>query len=122
MIIRKGKKAHEDWLDTLNTMVDTMVKQPLQTNPDKCAFGHFYSVITIAHGKIGEEWKQIGSLHNAFHKLGASAVAAVDRGDKQDAADIFKEADAISDKLLALLEKVDGDITEMDRNGEKVFA
>lgn len=121
-IIRKGKQAHEGWLATLKEMVDTMVKQPLQTNPDKCAFGHFYSVISIEHGKIGENWKQIGSLHNAFHKLGTTVVAAVERGDKQDAVAIFKEADAVSDKLLALLDKIDGDITTLDRAGEKVFA
>ena len=39
--IEKAKKAHKNWLEKLRTIVNEMRIYPLQTNGNKCAFGHF---------------------------------------------------------------------------------
>lgn len=120
-VIEKAETAHKGWVATLKGMVDTMTVKPLQTDAKKCAFGHFYSVISVQHPRIKNDWQQLGTLHNTFHQLGIAAVAAVERGKREDAVEVFKEAEALSKKLLALMEKIDKEFIAMTKEGVRVF-
>jgi len=43
--LSKAKEAHSNWLKDLKRLVDDMKIYPIQTNSNKCAFGHFYHSI-----------------------------------------------------------------------------
>lgn len=120
-IIEKAEAAHKAWVATMKKIVDTMTVLPLQTDSKKCAFGHFYSAIAIKNPRLKEDWLKLGSLHNTFHMTGTAAVAAVERGEQSEAQAVVKEAEALSKTLLALLTKLNKEITAMTKDGERVF-
>ena len=103
-IIDKAETAHVVWLAGLKKIVDEGKEYPLQINPKKCAFGHYYNALKVDDESINENWKKIGSLHSAFHTIGKSVLAKIDASDTAGARELYAEADELSKKLIALLE------------------
>lgn len=120
-VLQKAKEAHGEWLKVLESVVTDMRNHPLQINPKKCAFGHYYNALFIDHPKIKEKWQQIGTLHNAFHTLGQSVLTKVKEKDVQGAHELYDEAISLSKQLLSTLEDTKQKINEMTANGESVF-
>lgn len=120
-VLDKAKDAHVSWVKNLKTMVDSMDIIPLQTDSKKCAFGHFYTAIKVAHNSIQDVWRQIDSVHNTVHQKGESAIRAVKDGDQQTAMRIYEEAEAASRQMIELLNRAQGIIKELDRNGESAI-
>lgn len=120
-VVKKAATAHTAWMETLKGIVDTMKIVPLQTNSNKCAFGHFYHALEVQHPSIEKEWKEIDGLHNRFHVQGDKVIAEVKREDKKLAKELYEEAVGISAQILGLLSVIDQKIEEMNQKGEKVF-
>jgi methyl-accepting chemotaxis protein len=120
-VINKASNAHIEWLKKLKDMKDTMELLPLQTNPGKCAFGHFYYALKVEHPALKSDWDKIEGLHNKFHKLGDSMMDAIRESRNNDIDQIYDEAAAISTNLLALLDKMNEKIKELTKDGIKVF-
>ena len=120
-VISKASKAHIEWLDKLKEMKDTMEILPLQTNPSKCAFGHFYHALAVDHPALKSDWDKIDGLHNSFHRLGDSMMEAIEENRKSDIERIYEEAAAISKNMLALLSKINEEIKELTKKGINIF-
>lgn len=120
-MLEKAKKAHGAWLVTMKKIVDKMKIYPIQTNANKCAFGHFYYVIDVNHESIASDWKKIGELHKKFHSFGDTVIEAVRKQDTDGAARGYKEALDLSKELLGALDTVKNIATQMSKNGERVF-
>ncbi len=120
-VINKASQAHIEWLEQLKNMKDSFEIIPLQTNPNKCSFGHFYHAITVDHPALKSDWDKIDGLHNDFHHLGDSMMNAIKENRKSDIDSIYDEAVSISKNMLALLSKINGNIEELTKKGIKVF-
>lgn len=119
-IITNAKRAHEAWLGNLKKIADEMQIIPLQTNGERCAFGHFYGVILVENPRIKELWSKIGVEHKEFHALGKQVISAVKKNDMMTAKAEFKKADAKSDVLLEMLDKACVILKEMQANSEEL--
>lgn len=96
--------AHRNWLATLEHMVREHEILPLQIDPSKCGFGHFYYAMTPNREQIRVNWNQIGDKHKRFHNYGSQALKALFDEDYAKAEQIYQEADAYSRELLKDLE------------------
>lgn len=120
-MVVKAKVAHTGWLGKLKKMVDTMEIIPLQTDSNKCAFGHFYGVLNIKHPLIASDWKSIDRLHRDFHETGDKAIAAISRKDAGTAMKVYTEAEGMSGRMLKLLDVIEGKIVSCTKQGIKIF-
>lgn len=120
-IIEDAKRAHMAWLNNLKSMTDKMQIAPLQTDGDRCAFGHFYGVITIHDTQMKELWKQIGAEHRSFHSIGKNVLNAIKADNRTDAMNGYKKADDISVKLMKLLDDAAAFVDKVEKSGESVF-
>lgn len=120
LIVDKAKDAHTTWLQKLEHMVDNMKVEPLQTNGEKCAFGHFYKAFEISNPRLTAIWKEIGVEHKKFHTLGSNVLEAIRRGDSDKAYSICADAEKMSHLLMSQLDEVKRIAEEMGRNGEHI--
>ena len=119
--IEQAKKAHENWLRVLERMVRELKSYPLQFNPNKCAFGHFYHSVDISHPMLTEKWQGIDDLHNTFHETGKRVLEAVNRGDAVASARIQDDALALSSDLFKRLDEIAAIIIKLDDQEISVF-
>lgn len=119
-ILKNAIQAHNVWLDKLKVMVEKKNTASLQVNPDRCAFGHYYAVVAVRNSAVVDKWKQIGSMHNAFHKTGDTVMKAIERGDMESAEGMYQEAEEMSGKLIALIESVGKELEQMSARGEEL--
>lgn len=119
--IEKAFKAHKNWLGNLKRAIDEMKTYPLQLDGTKCAFGHFYYAINVAHPKLLDNWKAIDKIHMDFHGLGHKAMEAVKRKDSEEAGKYYREAEGLSDKIFKYLEQILKDAKGLEASGEKIF-
>ncbi|MDD2971211.1 MAG: methyl-accepting chemotaxis protein [Lachnospiraceae bacterium] len=120
-VVHKAVEAHGQWLKVLEKMVTEMKNYPLQFNPKKCTFGHFYNALKIENKELKENWQKIGTLHNTFHTLGQSVLEKVKQNDEQGARELYDEAIALSEQLLGILGETNKKIDEMTKNGQRIF-
>jgi methyl-accepting chemotaxis protein len=121
-VMRKAEQAHKGWIDKLKKMVDTMKIIPLQTNGNKCAFGHFYSSLQVKHPAIANDWKDMGKIHHEFHALGDKAMMAISDNDASNAKKIYQEAEAVSNKVLSMLKELEKEIQNCSSKQIRIFA
>lgn len=120
-VILKTMKSHKIWIEGLHRIVTEMRVYPLQTNSNKCAFGHFYNAIHVDHNSIFEEWKQIDAIHHSFHNAGDKVINAVKQNNESEAKMLYSEASNLSTQMLALLEKVESKVAGMIKDGVSLF-
>lgn len=105
-IIKKAKQSHKDWLDNLYKIVEEMKIYPIQTDSNKCSFGHFYNSVRMDREDIKREWDQIDNIHHKFHSIGDNVIAAVNKKDKNQAKAYYKDAESISSEMMDILDNV----------------
>ncbi len=120
-VIDKAKNAHKDWLDHIQAMVNDMKTVPLQYNPTKCAFGHFYRAIPMENSEIANTWKHIDSVHKNFHQTGSDIKKAVKEHDEASARRYLEKAQELSVDMFKCLEKVEDYIAHKNAKGENIF-
>lgn len=98
--------AHKNWLATLEHMVKEHEILPLQIDPSKCGFGHFYYAMTPNREQIRAIWNQIGDKHKRFHNFGSQALKALFEEDYTKAEQVYQEAKSYSSELLKDLEEM----------------
>ncbi len=114
-VLTKAVNAHIKWVEVLQTSVDEMCIYPLQTNPNKCAFGHFYNVIRINYTEIINDWEQIGAIHHEFHLIGDKVMETIKNGQKLKAQDLYNEAEILSKKIINLMEVIIDKLSTLDK-------
>lgn len=119
-ILEKAKTAHKNWLDVLKQIVDEGKPVPIQVNPKKCVFGHFYYALAIKNPEVSDAWKRIGSLHGAFHTMGQTVLSKLSQ-DLDSRRTLYDEAVELSQKLMAAIDEAISKLGQMKREGREVF-
>lgn len=120
-VIENAKSAHAAWLQKLKGMANKMELEPLQTNGERCAFGHFYGVITIKDNQMRELWRQIGTEHKSFHALGTNVLNAIKSQNAAKAKEECRNAENISVKLMKMLDQAATLAKQAEQSGNSVF-
>lgn len=102
-ILEKAKIAHSNWIGLLHDMADKGVDCPIQINPQKCAFGHYYYALNIDQGELGADWKRIGTLHSTLHTYGKTLKNKLE-SPREDRLAIYKEAEDASKQLVEIID------------------
>lgn len=105
-IVKKALISHQNWINNLENMVENMEITPIQTDGDKCAFGHYYNSIVVNNPKIIEIWESIDSTHQEFHNLGDDVINAIKVRDKDRALRCFNVAKGKSKEIYDKLGKI----------------
>lgn len=102
----KAVNAHQTWLKNLKNMVDEQTIMPLQFDPSKCGFGHFYYSMTPKTPEIRDIWKKVEARHKKFHEYGKEVVNLIMNEDYASAKEKYKETENYSKELLAEFEEM----------------
>lgn len=106
LIVDKALKSHGIWMNKLEKIVEDMRIEPLQTDGNKCAFGHYYNSVTIINPEVKVVWDSIDSTHMEFHEIGHNVLSAVKSGDKEGALKYLNKAKARSVEMFNKLNNV----------------
>ena len=120
-VVKKASKSHKKWMKKIKYIVENMELIPLQTNSNKCEFGHFYHAVTVTHPILIREWDEIDKLHNKFHLMGEHIIKLVKDSKKEQAILIYRKTEDISVKMIKKLIQVESIITKMNNKGINVF-
>jgi methyl-accepting chemotaxis protein len=94
---------HKKWVSQLESIVDTMQASPLQTDDNKCSFGHFYHSVAPSNPEIADTWEKIDIHHKAVHNAGKTAIENVKNNDRPKAAQALEKARESSESMIMLL-------------------
>lgn len=119
-ILTKAKTAHTNWLALLKQIVDEGIEQPIQVNPKKCVFGHYYYALAVKHPALSEQWNRIGTLHSTFHTLGQTVLDRLGQ-DLESRQALYEEAVEVSKQLMDAIDAVIQKTTQMTSDGEAIF-
>ena len=119
-ILTKAKTAHANWLALLKQIVDEGIEHPIQLNPKKCVFGHYYRAINVKNPAIQEFWKRIGTLHSTFHTMGQTVLQRLNQ-DVEARQALYEEAVEVSVQLVEAIDQTIAEITKLQNAGEAVF-
>ena len=106
IIIEKALTTHRDWVKRLKGMVDNMEVIPIQTDGNRCAFGHYYNSAIIHNSKILDLWRSIDQVHHGVHNGGDDTIAAIKSGDRDQAIYHFNRTKAKSEEMIEILIKI----------------
>jgi len=111
-IVERALTSHKNWIKKLEEMVDAMEVIPIQTDGNRCAFGHYYNSAVINNPKIIDLWESIEEIHHGVHNAGDDTISAIKAGDKEEAMSHFDRAKAYSQEMIEILEKIKSILTE----------
>ncbi|NLC69321.1 MAG: hypothetical protein GX754_11195 [Clostridiaceae bacterium] len=94
---------HKTWVSELESMIETMQVRPLQTDDNKCRFGHFYHSVTPSNPEIADTWEKIDLHHRGVHNAGKTAIEYIKNNDKQKAAQTMEKVKESSESMIMLL-------------------
>lgn len=120
--IKNAINAHTNWVNNLKTMVDKKAWIVLQTNPKKCAFGHFYYSLKPANTELIKIWDIIEEKHSKLHNFGIEAVNAMKKRDYNEAKASCVKAESISKELIQEFQQVLDITNRLDSSGVNVFS
>lgn len=106
-IIENAIGAHKRWVETLASMLETMIAVPLQTDSDRCVFGHFYRAVDMDNELVRDEWLKIDSIHHRVHSLGDEFLDHIKDNDKESAEKVYNKADEASKEMIKSLNKIE---------------
>ncbi len=95
----KAIAAHGVWVQNLERIVNDRVIIPLQLDPTKCGFGHFYSAIPVHTPEIVGIWGEIGEEHKKLHGIGSQVTQALFNENYTKAESLLEEAKKCSANL-----------------------
>lgn len=105
-IVDRALTSHRNWINKLKEMVDTMEVVPIQTDGNRCAFGHYYNSAIILNPKIIDLWESIEDVHLGVHKGGDDTIAAIKVGDREKANLHFEATKEKSGEMIEILNKI----------------
>lgn len=106
VIVENALASHKNWIDNLEVMVHNMEAEPIQTNGNRCAFGHYYNSVVITNPKIKDIWKSIDNIHHEFHILGQNVLDAIEAKDRDSALRYLNNAKGKSKEMWSILGKI----------------
>lgn len=119
--MQNAVKAHKSWVSTLKLIIDSCEMVPLQSDPKKCGFGHFYYAINPQKSDIVHIWKSVEEPHDELHKLGKEAERCIKGGTYQTLPSIYQRAVQLSEILIGKFNEMIFLSREYETRGESVF-
>jgi hypothetical protein len=119
--VKSAVHAHENWLKSLTSMVESQKVEPLQTNPRKCVFGHFYYAMKPANPEVVHIWKKLEGIHGRFHDYGKTAIAAIQNKEFKKAEQARGDAFQLSKELISSFQEIIRMVEALDKNHKNVF-
>lgn len=116
-IVSKAKDSHMNWMEGLKKIKDEMRIHPIQTDSNKCSFGHFYNAVNITHPNVEDEWNAIDETHDDFHNLGGEMLDKVKAGDHEAVERVYQDAVGKSKEMLIKLENVEREVNNLKTQG-----
>lgn len=102
--LKSAISSHRIWLNNLRRMVEEGTILPIQLDPTRCGFGHFYYAMKPGIPDAVPIWDALDQKHQRFHKYGSDVIQALVSEDYDRAKMIYKEAENYSQGLIADLE------------------
>ncbi len=118
--VSRAESAHKAWIANLQNMTAKMEAAPIQTNGDRCAFGHFYRVFHPEHPKLSSLWEEIGAEHRKLHLIGQTVLEAIKGQNADKAHSACEEAVSLSKVLLGKLGEIRQLAAKLQKNGESI--
>lgn len=100
------KQDHLNWIGKLKDCVYSDKEIAVETNPHKCAFGKWYDSFSSDSTSLNTYLKKFDTPHKAIHGLAVTARELVQKGQKQKAKDLIREAEG--NELEYLVKLFDG--------------
>lgn len=119
--IHSATKAHIAWLENLHQMIQSGKPSALQTNNQKCAFGHFYYSRTPGNPRILQIWKEIDLIHKDLHQAGKDAILALQSEEQEKAEKLYHHAQELSSSLLQKFETICSEVERLEQDHINVF-
>ena len=116
-VVEKAKNAHIQWIKTVERIASEMRIEPIQTNSNKCGFGHFYNAVHIDHPEIKDDWESIDEVHHRIHSLGDEIISSVKNNDKEGALIKYHEALETSKAMIEKLDTIYNKVEKLTKEG-----
>ncbi len=107
-ILENARRQHGLWMDILEEAVTESKIIPLQVDASRCAFGHFYSSLTIQDEDIRELWESIDEHHNNLHEAGKQALLHIRNQELEEAKKHHQIAKESSQKVNQIIDEITG--------------
>lgn len=120
-IIDNAVRSHLEWVDKLGGMLETMSLAPLQTDSDRCVFGHFYKAIEMDNDLIKEPWLGVDKIHHRVHSLGDVFLEDINNVDKEGAKATYKKAQDASKEMISELENIKTIIEDAEKQAIEIL-
>lgn len=105
-MLNNAIRQHQLWMDTLKEAVDNEQLMPLQTDGNRCGFGHFYNVIELEDPEVVRMWDEINRPHQVLHGKGDEALSYIASGRIADARASYQDAAAASQEVFAIIDRI----------------
>lgn len=105
-------QAHKNWVQKLETIIESQSIIPFQVDGNKCKFGHFFNSINPDNSAMKKVWNEIGEKHKNLHKMGAQVISAMFDEDYGKAKSIYKDVVSLSQDLMNQLEHIGSQIPQ----------
>lgn len=119
--IHNAKEAHAAWLKTLSRIAEDMTVLPLQTDSNKCKFGHFYHAVNASGTILEEAWQAIDGVHSELHSNGEKVIAAVKDNNQELAQSIYWQTEQLSKDIFTKLDDISTIIEQSTKDGIEIF-
>lgn len=114
-------EAHRNWLSTLKDMAQTKELKVLQTDCRKCGLGRFYYSFKPSNSQMKGIWEGLEGKHKTFHSYGTEMISAIRSGQTEDLQQIYEQAKACSEDLIADFKKVIDIIELLSKDNIRIF-
>nr|WP_242951545.1 methyl-accepting chemotaxis protein [Clostridium botulinum] len=121
VVIDNAIKAHENWVQQLQNMAMENKIKPIQTDGQKCGFGHFYNSVMPRNEKIKEIWIKIDDIHKELHRVGGIVKSNIKDGHTEKAKENSKKATQLSQTIISMLSHIKSIAIETDKEGNLVL-
>lgn len=119
--ISSAISAHENWMNTLEEMVSSGKIAPIQTDDQKCSFGHFYHSILPQHKEIQEIWINIDETHHALHHTAEDVIKSISDKSPTTANEYLELAQSYSHTILSKFKEMLSLLENINEKGYNVF-
>ncbi|WP_315079217.1 methyl-accepting chemotaxis protein [uncultured Clostridium sp.] len=120
--INKAISAHQNWLQTLNKMVNDREISALQVNEQKCGFGHFYYSMKPKNEEVLTIWNDIGEKHKVFHSYGRDIISKLKSNVNDNIVkEMYSKAEKLSVHLINDFKKIINFAEELDSSNSNVY-
>ncbi|MDU6877315.1 methyl-accepting chemotaxis protein [Clostridium tepidum] len=114
-------KAHKSWVKQLESMAIENKIKPIQTDGQKCGFGHFYNSVMPKNHEIKEIWIKIDDIHRELHKIGELVKNNLNNKDIEKAKENSRKATQLSQRIVNMLSNIKNIAIEVDKEGCSVL-